>query len=698
MRLDSSGNLLVGTTSQISSGKISVAGGTSANGITATTAATAGYAAASFQRTASDGDLISFKKGTTTVGSIGTNGDYPYFANTTRGIKMVGSAMFPTYGSGTTAPDLVDIGSNSSKFKDLHLSGQVNTGTISSGNITTTGYLRGPSTFTIDPAAHGDDTGTVVIAGNLQVDGTTTTINSTTLTVDDKNITLASGSANAAAANGAGLTVDCGSSTDATFTYDGTNDEWDLNKRTKITSSTTSAILELSGSATTVFQQIDNTNASGLYSYLQLGTSGRGEGSGYIIKNSGTGNGLSLGSLYLWNDGGTNDIIEFVPNGTIANRTSIMENGDLIVRGNVGIGTTSPTNPMTIDFAPTAIGSIGIANNSSAWNTSSSLFLKGASGSNGLGFGVSGTANDRKSWIQSGHPDQQYANYVGTLAINPLGGNVGIGTSSPASILNVYTDAGRDFRVDHGTANRTILSTDRGMVVKAGAGYSLDLDTGSTNGTIRFLDSGVVHSIFDASGNLGIGTGTSSPARKLEVKTGNEGYVARFKGSTSAVDIFAGNTGSFTGGLITTPTNIPLGLSTNTGTGVLIIATNNNVGIGTASPSAKLQIEDAGIDTTSTSTTATTQVAIDTFAAATFRSARYTIQVTNSTDSTYHLTEVLLIHDGTTPQITEYGTIFTGSAEATFDADISSGNVRLLATPATTDSMTFKVVRHCITV
>jgi hypothetical protein len=85
--------------------------------------------------------------------------------------------------------------------------------------------------------------------------------------------------------------------------------------------------------------------------------------------------------------------------------------------------------------------------------------------------------------------------------------------------------------------------------------------------------------------------------------------------------------------------------------------------------------------------------------AATFRSAKYTIQVTNSTDSTYHLTEILLIHDGTTPGITEYGTVFTGSAaEATFDADISSGNVRLLATPASTDSMTFKVVRHCITV
>jgi len=128
------------------------------------------------------------------------------------------------------------------------------------------------------------------------------------------------------------------------------------------------------------------------------------------------------------------------------------------------------------------------------------------------------------------------------------------------------------------------------------------------------------------------------------------------------------------------------------------ILQDGKMGINNTSPSARLQIEEYGIDTTETSTSATTQVAVDTFASATFRSARYTVQVTNSTDSTYHMTEILLIHDGTTPSITEYGTIFTGaSAEATFDADISTGNVRLLATPASTDSMEFKVVRHCIT-
>ena len=103
---------------------------------------------------------------------------------------------------------------------------------INVNNLTVGGYLAGPSTFTIDPAGVGDNTGTVVIAGNLQVDGTTTTINSTTVTVDDLNLTLASGAANAAAANGAGLTVD---GANATITYDSSNDEWDFNKNINIT-------------------------------------------------------------------------------------------------------------------------------------------------------------------------------------------------------------------------------------------------------------------------------------------------------------------------------------------------------------------------------------------------------------------------------------------------------------------------------
>ena len=106
---------------------------------------------------------------------------------------------------------------------------------------------------------------------------------------------------------------------------------------------------------------------------------------------------------------------------------------------------------------------------------------------------------------------------------------------------------------------------------------------------------------------------------------------------------------------------------------------------------------EIGDDTATT--TATTQVSIASFSASSVRSCKLLVQVTNTTDSTYHFTEIAIIHDGTDTYMTETGTMFTGTAaEATFTSDISSGSVRLLATPASTDSMTFKVVRQMITV
>jgi hypothetical protein len=102
---------------------------------------------------------------------------------------------------------------------------QLSGGTIS-GNLEITGTLKGPSTFTIDPSVHGDDTGTVVIKGNLQVDGTTTTLNSTVLEVDDKDIVLASGAANSAAADGAGILIGSQSSPIASFTFDNTTNSF----------------------------------------------------------------------------------------------------------------------------------------------------------------------------------------------------------------------------------------------------------------------------------------------------------------------------------------------------------------------------------------------------------------------------------------------------------------------------------------
>lgn len=69
--------------------------------------------------------------------------------------------------------------------------------------------------------------GNATVTGDLVVNGTTTTVNSTTLDVADLNITIADGATNAAAANGAGITVDGAS---ATMLYTSSTDTWDFNK------------------------------------------------------------------------------------------------------------------------------------------------------------------------------------------------------------------------------------------------------------------------------------------------------------------------------------------------------------------------------------------------------------------------------------------------------------------------------------
>ena len=68
-------------------------------------------------------------------------------------------------------------------------------------------------------------TGKVVIGGDLQVQGTTTTVDSTTMTVADKNIEIAKGAADDAAADGAGITVDSGDG-DKTWNWVDATDAW----------------------------------------------------------------------------------------------------------------------------------------------------------------------------------------------------------------------------------------------------------------------------------------------------------------------------------------------------------------------------------------------------------------------------------------------------------------------------------------
>jgi hypothetical protein len=97
-----------------------------------------------------------------------------------------------------------------------------------------------------------------------------------------------------------------------------------------------------------------------------------------------------------------------------------------------------------------------------------------------------------------------------------------------------------------------------------------------------------------------------------------------------------------------------------------------------------------------TTTTATTPATIASGLAAGGRTFKMLVQAVQGTN--YMATEFLAIHNGSSVTFTEYATLTVGTTPATFDMDISAGEVRLRATPASASSTTFKVHTIGVTV
>jgi hypothetical protein len=107
---------------------------------------------------------------------------------------------------------------------------------------------------------------------------------------------------------------------------------------------------------------------------------------------------------------------------------------------------------------------------------------------------------------------------------------------------------------------------------------------------------------------------------------------------------------------------------------------------------------NALLDTASTAVTTTTATTIASFATATYRTAKYLVQVTDTTNSQYHAVEILLIHNGATVFKTEYGEVSTNGALGTFDASITTGTLSLQFTATAATTKTVKVYAVSMTV
>ena len=132
--------------------------------------------------------------------------------------------------NGDLANDGIVIGSTDVSLGDT-ITNLVGLTNVTVDNITLNGNtISTPTSVTdliLDPKGGDSAGGRVVIQGDLVVQGTETIVNSTTMTINDKNLVLADSAADATAANGAGLTINGAS---ATLQYAVTGDKWVANK------------------------------------------------------------------------------------------------------------------------------------------------------------------------------------------------------------------------------------------------------------------------------------------------------------------------------------------------------------------------------------------------------------------------------------------------------------------------------------
>jgi hypothetical protein len=139
--IDSSGNLLVGTTSSVISNSPSITG-INLKPNSATAIVRSGGTTLYLNRLTDDGEILALRKNGTTVGSIGVQGGRLIIGSDDTHI-FFDSGDTPSIRphSGTAATDaIISLGESDAKFKDLHLSGTANFGSLSDGTITITGF------------------------------------------------------------------------------------------------------------------------------------------------------------------------------------------------------------------------------------------------------------------------------------------------------------------------------------------------------------------------------------------------------------------------------------------------------------------------------------------------------------------------------------------------------------------------------
>ena len=236
------------------------------------------------------------------------------------------------------------------------------------------------------------------------------------------------------------------------------------------------------------------------------------------------------------------------------------------------------------------------------------------------------------------------------------------------------------------------------------SGTTLTFDAGIINGqevVVHHIGAGIVGTTPNVETFTGNGTAYSYT---LSVAPPNENYLQVFwDGVYQNHDQYtvSGTTLDFgSGNVPANATAIEVVYPSINGIGTPSDATVTPAKLSTGAPSwdgnSNFIVGNSYVRSDSTSISSTSATTVATHAVATYRTVKYQVQITQG--STYHSTELNAIHDGTTVYLTEYGTIFSGSSLATFDATITSGNMLLQVTMGSNASSTIKVISSAISV
>ena len=118
-RVDSSGNLFVGTTVYTGNTTGAGAGFIDSSGVKTCFASGAGTTGI-FNRLTSDGSIVQFRKDGSTVGVIASSGTTMGIGNNSNaGIRFAGSRINPTSGGATDSDNAMDIGNSGARFDDI---------------------------------------------------------------------------------------------------------------------------------------------------------------------------------------------------------------------------------------------------------------------------------------------------------------------------------------------------------------------------------------------------------------------------------------------------------------------------------------------------------------------------------------------------------------------------------------------------